>query len=463
MPAQAIKDDGQLRDEILPVEVLEAPVTEITVKSYDPEQNEKKKGYLSSAAVQEWSPVKLGQVANQKQLNDFVNLLNLNPDRYVSVVVSRGAEPNSLALEYDIYEVNPWHYSVQIDNSGTEDIQWAPRLSLINTNLLGIDDRFTALYQAPWDSDIDENYSLFGSYDFPVAGPRLRLNLYGSYSEFDITPEAGLFNFLGSGSFYGGILRYNAFQRDDWFFDVTGSLTHEESKITPSLFPAMETDIKMDLWGVGVDIYRSDDMSNTSFAFSRVESMGGSDRDEFELARTGTSPDFIIYSASAFHSQYLDPNKVQRLSGSFRFIGSNERLVPAKMISFGGMYSVRGYDEYEIVADGGILASAQYEFDLVEYDRSRQIRAPESEQVQAKKPWVRKLAPLAFIDYGRARIKDKVAGEKTVEELCSIGVGTIIELGEYFTGAVYYGYPLSSTDNTRTGKGRLNLSFMMRW
>ena len=31
--------------------------------------------------------------------------------------------------------------------------------------------------------------SIFGSYDFPIAGPRLRLNAYGGYSEFDINPD----------------------------------------------------------------------------------------------------------------------------------------------------------------------------------------------------------------------------------------------------------------------------------
>src|SRR4030042_1836535 len=104
--------------------------------------------------------------------------------------------------------------------------------------------------------------------------PRLRLNLYGGYSEFDINPESGPFNFLGSGTFYGGVLRYNLYQQAGWFFDITGSLSHEESQIDSSLFPQFfSSDVEMELWGVGANLTHRDDMSNTSIIFNRVQSM----------------------------------------------------------------------------------------------------------------------------------------------------------------------------------------------
>jgi len=465
VPSEAFKEDRKLQDDILLVRVLEASVSKVAITHYNPENEEVEKGYLRDSAVKAWSPVKTGDVANRKELDNFVNLLNLNPDRYVSAVVSKGIEPNSIAVGYNIYEANPWHWFLQIDNSGTKDRQWTPRVGLINTNLLGIDDTFTVMYQAPWpwESDVDENYSLYGSYDFPLLGPRLRLNLFGGYSEFDISGGGGI-DFLGNGEFYGGTLRYNVFQKNKWFFDVTGTLSHEESKVTPSLFPEfLGTDIEMDLWGYGIDIHHHDDMSDTSLTFNRVDSFGGSDADEFMLARTNADRNFSILTTTANHSQYLDEDKIQRLSGSFRWITSDERLIPAKMTAFGGMYTVRGYDEYEIVADGGILASAQYEFDLVASENSQDIYETESEQISEKKPFLRKLAPLTFLDYGLAKMEDALTTEHEDQELCSVGVGMLVELGDNFSGAVYYGYPLIATENTRTGKGRLNVGLMMRW
>ncbi|MFC1739161.1 ShlB/FhaC/HecB family hemolysin secretion/activation protein [Planctomycetota bacterium] len=470
VPTEAVSGN-KLQNDVLQIEVLEAEVSSVAIRSYEPNQVEVEEGYLRKTAVMDWSPIKEGEVANQKALDDFVNLLNLNPDRYVSAVVTKGATPRSLSVEYDIYEANPWHFFVQVDNAGTKDRQWVPRIGVINTNLLGIDDTFTAIYQAPWDKDILDEYSIYGSYDFPLIGPKLRLNAYGGYSQFNVSPEGGVTNFIGNGDFYGGVLRYNALQTepdtlllgDGWFFDIKGMLEHTRSKVKPTVWPysVLAADVRFWLWGAGLELHRSDDMTRSSVGFDRWESWGGeSDAVDFANARTGAKSDFSIYSFNANHSQYMDPNKVGRVSSTFRWIGSNERLVPAKMTSFGGMYTVRGYDEYEILADGGILGSFQYEFDIVKY---QETLAAQQQQETEKKPFVRKLAPLGFLDYGRTTVNHPVATEKRHEELMSVGGGMLLELGDNFSGGVYYGYPLFDTPDTRTGNGRVNVNLMYRW
>lgn len=481
VPKTAMVGTNRLANDILVVEVLEAPVTNVTVRTYDPEQNETEKSYLRKDAVMDWSPIKEGEVANQKELDDYVNLLNLNPDRYVSAVVTKGAQPNTLAVEYDIYEANPWHFFVQIDNSGTQDRRWTPRVGVINTNLLGVDDTFAAIYQAPWDSQIDDNWSIFGSYDIPIMGPKLRLQVYAGYSEYDVNPDSGPFNFLGNGHFVGSVLRYNALQTDatmpllgaGWFFDIKGMLEYDRSKVTPSLFPtALASDIRFWMWGWGLELHKKTDLSDTTIAFDRWESgKGQSDATAFALARTGARTDFSIYDFSARHSQFLDTDKINRLSGSVRWIGSNERLVPAKMTSFGGMYTVRGYDEYEIVADGGILASVQWEYDLIAAEKAKNPEQDMEQQQQQEKEnpfYIKRAAPLLFFDYGRTTIKHPniggaALGEARHEELCSVGPGFLLDIGNNLSGAVYYGYPLIPTPDTRSGKGRVNCSFMLRW
>ena len=466
VPKGIIRENRELIDGILLVNVLEATVSDVTINFYTTDQNEVEKSYLRLSAIEEWSPVEAGEVMNSKSLDDFVNLLNLNPDRYISAVVSEGSEPNTLALGYNIYETDPWHYFVQVDNSGTNDRQWAPRAGFINTNLLGFDDRFTTVYHAKPDSTIDDNYSIYGSYDIPVLGPKLRLNVYAGHSEFNIDPEGGPFNFLGRGTFYGASLKYNLLQQKGWFLDLTTSYSNERSKVTPSLFPSAGSDVDMDLLGFGAELRRSDDISNTSFAVNNTHSIGGSNRSRFNNARTNADPDFNIYTFSANHNRYLDQEKYKQLRSVVRWIWSDERLVPAKMTSFGGMYSVRGYDEYEIVADGGILASIQYEFDWLKYQAATEPEAAEdSEQEnQESSDWeLRKLSPLVFFDYGRAHIKDALTTEKDNQYLYSVGTGMAFEVGKNLSGAAYYGYPLRATDDTRRGKGRLSVSFMMRW
>jgi hemolysin activation/secretion protein len=456
---EALQDGARLQDDILTISITEASVTSITSNYFTPDNERTEEGYLKDSLLQEWTPVKVGEVGKQKELEDYVNLLNLNPDRYIAARVSKGVEPGTLAVNYDVYEANPWHWFLQMDNSGTKDRRYTPRIGLINTNLLGMDDELTVFYQAPWESGMFDEYSVYGSYDIPIMGPKLRLELFAGYSQFE-TDGGGGIDFLGHGSMYGGKLRYNAFQKNGWFFDLTTSLSREKSKVTSSIFSSiLGSNVEMDLWGIGLDIHKRSDMANTSITFDRVQSIGGSSQSKFTAARTGADKDFAIYTTAANHSRYLDTDKIQRLSGSLRWIVPNERLIPAKMTTFGGMYTVRGYKESGLVADGGILASVQYEYDLVRHNLIQGI----SETDPETKPLLRKLAPLAFFDYGRAKMKNKVAGETGAEDLYSVGVGGIIELGDNFVGTVYYGFPLEKTTTTDTKDGRLNLSLMLRW
>jgi len=454
--------ENKLRNEILVVNVIEASVASVSTKYFTPDGEQAEKGYLNESALRKWLSVKEGDVANQRKLEETVNLLNLNPDRYISPVVSKGPDQKTLALNYNIYEANPWHYFLQVDNSGTDDRQWSPRIGLINTNLLGFDDKLTVFHQSRWDSGFDDQYSIYGSYDFPIMGPKLRLDLFGGYSKFNVNGGGGI-DFLGDGKLYGGRLRYNVFQKNGWFYDLTTTLSREESKVSSSIFSAiLGSKVKMDLWGIGVNVHRRNDMANTNLAYDYVMRIGGSGQDKYwnglTGARTNAEKDFAIHTITANHSQYLKADRIQRITGSLRWIIPEDRLVPAKMTTFGGMYSVRGYRESRIVADGGILASVQYEYDLVKRDAAQGQAAQTLGDYE-----LRKLAPLAFFDYGKAKMEDKVAGEKGSEELYSIGVGALVEVGEHFSGALYYGYPLESTDTTDRGDGRVNLSLMMRW
>jgi len=464
----AVSGEAVFKDNVLPIEIVEGVVSEIVVTSYDQNRNKQEKGYLRSSVLEEWSPTQTGDVINKKELDDYVNLLNLNPDRYASAVISRGSEPDTLALNYEVYEMNPWHYYIQVDNTGTEERRWAPRLGIVNTNLTGRDDKFTVVYQAPLESDFNNNHSYYASYEFPVFTPRLRLNVFGGKSEFDVTGGGGI-NFLGNGSFYGGILKFNVCQKDGWFFDLTTSLTHEHSRVTSPLSATVGSDVRMLLWGIGANIYRSTNASSTSLSFNRVENIDGSSQDKFWDSTTGTGArpnakrDFVIYSASAAHSWFLDPaDHIHKLSASSKFIYTNDRLAPSKMTTLGGLYSVRGYKEDEVVADGGILVSGQYEFDLTKYYKVKNEDTAGTEE-GAKKPLIKRVALIFFSDYARARTKDPVVGDRGNQDLWSVGLGTAVTFNDNLDAAVYYGYPLNSTDETRRGDGRWSFSFIYRW
>jgi hemolysin activation/secretion protein len=468
VPADALKNGAELKDGILQVNILEAHVSAVGAKYYDTDQNSVEKGRLDANALLGWSPAKSGKVLNRKKLDDYINLLNQNPDRYVSAAVSQGAEPNTLAVNYGVYEANPWHYFIQVDNSGVKGREWNPKIGVINTNLLGRDDSFFAMYQVPWDSDWQDNYSLFGSYDFPLTGPELRLNIYGGYSAFNLSPQDSDLDFIGSGKFIGANLKYNVLQYRGWFLDVTGSISEEQSNLTPFLGSTaiVKSKTRMNMLGMAVDLHKRDDMSNSSFGYRFSTNMGGSNNDDFNNVREGSGRNFTIHTFSAAYSRILDVNKTTQLSSTLRWTLTDDRLPPAKMTPFGGMYSVRGYKEYETIADGGFLGSVQYEFDLVRYEKTNRASKQETEKAdksQSKMFTLKKLAPLAFLDYGRTDITNPYGSETAHQTLVSMGPGITAEIGDHFSAGLYWGIALRTTEHTDAGSSRVNVTLMARW
>ena len=466
VPSETFAQGFELKDGILTIRVVEAKAAKVSSNFFDVEGNVPETEYLRREVIEEWSPVKEGEPINQKELDDFLNLLNINPDRYISATVSKGEEDDTLNVDYNIYEVSPWHYFAQIDNAGTKDRRWTPRFGIINTNLTGRDDTFTAVLQTPVDHRASQNkYSLFASYDAPLFSPKLRLNLFGGRSEFDIKGGGGI-DFLGNGTVWGGNLTYNLLQDNDWFFDIFSGLSFEKSKVSTSLFSSqLGSEVHTDIWTVGAKLHKTDDMSKTFVSVDRSQRIGGSHQDDYwngaTGARTNAESNFWIWNFNATHFRYLEAEKIQRILASVRYIRPNRRLISSKMTTFGGMYSVRGYTESAIVADGGILASFQYEYDLVKHGQAEAARGEQPREETA--PTLRKLAPVAFFDYGRADTRDSVAGEDDREELYSVGGGLLFEWGKSLSGGAYYGYPLKATTGTPTGDGRINVFVMLQW
>jgi hemolysin activation/secretion protein len=116
-----------------------------------------------------------------------------------------------------------------------------------------------------------------------------------------------------------------------------------------------------------------------------------------------------------------------------------------------------------MLADEGVLASVQYEFDIIRYEKTKGVSKEEADKSKSKVFGLKKFAPLAFLDLGRARINGAVGDEKGHETLVSIGPGVLVELGDNFSGAFYYGIPLRKTEQTNAGDGRVNIGLMARW
>jgi hemolysin activation/secretion protein len=264
--------------------------------------------------------------------------------------------------------------------------------------------------------------------------------------------------------------RYHLFQSHGWMCDALSTLSQEKSTVNPSL--GIDSDVDMSMLGLGLEANRRRPSTVTTLGLNLQYNLGGSDEDEFNLARPNSEPQFTRITASAMHRWYLAASRIHQLRGRFSGIYADRRLVPAKMTTFGGLYSVRGYREDEIVADGGILAGLEYGFSL---SRFLGFELPQ-EQGEVKRFDFKPLSIdsydivfLGFTDYGNARIKDPIPGEIASQDLWSAGVGLEIEGGRNFAVRSYLGVALTDTESvvgtpqTRAGSSRWSFSFLLRY
>jgi hemolysin activation/secretion protein len=460
VPTDSVINGTELRDQRLRVDVIEAQISKVGVNLYNMDKEKKDTSYLNTSIMKQWSPAKEGKMMNDRKVDDFVEQINLNPDKHVTAVVAKGEDSNSLTVSYDLYERNPWHFFIQADSSGADKRAWSPKMGVINTDLTGRMDRATFLYQANV-GDPANNYAFYGSYEVPLWTPDLRLLAFAGYSEYDTNPVGSSgFMFQGRGYFYGSKLRYTLLQYDRWFFDVTGGAMGERSRNTPNLFASeLASDIHINYWTEGLELHKNDELTATSVSWDRYNSFGGSSDEAFNQARLDTDRTYFFDVINASRSQFIDASRVHRVLASGRYIDPQERLTPSAMTTFGGLYSVRGYHEDEVVADGGFIGSLQYEYDLI----ASMAKYEQSKDETVKPGFVRRLAPVVFTDFGRARILHPVPGEQQITEMSSVGTGLVTTLGDHFDGALYYGWATRSTEETSAGSGQWGASLLLRW
>ncbi|WP_123807006.1 ShlB/FhaC/HecB family hemolysin secretion/activation protein [Sedimentisphaera salicampi] len=474
VPATEMNSQGGLKNNKLNINVIEGKVGESSSKYYNVDSEtktglpeKKEDGHIDAEIVQSWSPAKKGELIKHNELNSFVQVLNQNPDLYVSPVVSRGDDPNTMNIEYQFYERRPWHILAQIDNSGSEERQWDPVIGLTTTNLTGRNDTATIFYQGGLFEEpsqaFKDNYSVFASYKFPFFTPYLQNRVYYGYSQFDSDSQAiSDLLFRGEGEIYGTEFILNLFSAGEWMLDAKAGVSSEKSyinRVFGNSSIGIDTDIDLEMLGGGLVLYRDQGLNKTRVEVGVDYNYDGSSEEEFDKARRRAEPDFSILSVNFNHDQFFGESKIHRLKTDFEYIYSSDRLVSSKMSTFGGFNSVRGYEEDEIVADGGYNASLQYELDLLGFMNYRK----DSEDEKVKSDKFSRIALAGFADYGKPDFVDPIAGEDDSQELFSAGLGAVWGFGENLEGEIYCGFPFEDTEETEKGDQRWSVRFIYRW
>lgn len=148
--------------------------------------------------------------------------------------------------------------------------------------------------------------------------------------------------------------------------------------------------------------------------------------DIFEILRPGAKAEYIY--GTAYFDQYLEFFKGYSWLLNAKFQLSSTKLLPSEQFSLGGFYTIRGYDENEVIGDNGFLLKNEL--------RTRPLclpnRCPGTIQF------------LAFVDFGFLWDADQSIVSQNTEVLGSIGPALRYEWGEKVLVRVDYGYKLNN-------------------
>ena len=313
-------------------------------------------------------------------LNDYIDRLNRQPGRQVSVAISKAgghagkpAPQDAVNLDYLVHEQKPWHVYFQLSNTGTPQTgMWRERFGVVDNQLLGFDDILSVDYIT---AGFKRENSVAGSYNFPlVPSDRLRVRVYADYQGFSASdvgfPGAGFFGDETVGG-VEGIL--NVFQYHRLFIDTLLGIRYEHIRVDNSLIQEGGTgDFIMPYLGFHLERYTpiaqswADATLLTNYTTSNSKSLNN-------LGRLDVNRNWFILQGDAVCQFFLEPLLFPRsfesgtstLANQIKISISGQeafgyRLPAEDEMTAGGLYTVRGYPQSITAGDSVGIESFEY-------------------------------------------------------------------------------------------------------
>jgi hemolysin activation/secretion protein len=326
--------------------------------------------------------LKPGTAPNINSIARDLRIANENPAKQTTVLLRSGQEEAMVDAVARVVDEDPIKGSVTVDSSGSPKTgRLRVGFGYQNAHFLGTDHVLTAQYvTAPYrDEDAAKDkstFSLIPSRNVLILGAGYRMPLYDSGNTLDFTAaysnvstgQVAGFNITGMGTIFGARYTQNLNRIGDYEHRVSYSFDHRSYE-NKGIRPEGSTDqATPDLVVHPISVqysgaYRRQD-SETAFSIGIVKNIkGGKDgrATEFCLSRSVTVPGSLHFECARAGFQLwrwaFNHNIALGDDWQFRFSMNGQQtrdmLVSGEQFGVGGVDSVRGFLEREVIADTG--------------------------------------------------------------------------------------------------------------
>ena len=377
---------------------------------------------------------------NRKSLEEGLQLLILNPlIDTVNAELTAGQKPGSNVLVLDIQQAEAFSAGLAVDNYRAPSIgEIQGTLEVAHNNLLGFGDRLSTQYGFTEGLDIyNISYTIpwnvyDGTFNFSYDNSNSHI-ITEEFRDFDIASETETFSFR---------LRQPLFKSPNQEFTLGLGLDIRRRRTflqgDPFSFSAEVKDAKSN---VTVIRFSQDwvDRNATNVLAARSQFNIGIDAFDATINNTGVDGTFFTWQGQLQWVQQLSPRVllVTRIGGQF----SPDSLLSLEKFSLGGINSIRGYEENQLVSDSGILSGIE-------------LRLPVTDN-----PNTLQLTP--FIEFGTGWNKDEPDPENTT--IASLGLGLRWLIDDSLSVRLDYGIPLIDVDNDGESLQENGFHFSLRY
>ncbi len=387
-----------------------------------------------------------GEAPNIHQIARDLRIANESPAKQTTVLLRSGQEEATVDAVARVVDEKPQKGSITVDSSGSQKTgRLRVGFGYQNAQLAGTDSVLTLQFvTAPYQDerkDLDKNrFSLLPSKDVQIIGVGLHIPLYALGDSIDLTMAHSSvstgtisgFSITGQGSIFSARYNWNLPRIDDYEHRISFSLDTRlyqnkgvraegsNNQIVPDVdvhpvgvlyagsFRRQDSETSASL-GVYHNMSSPKDGGGVPFCATRQVTIAGSGH--FECAK----PRFTIWRWSVSHNHALPDDWQVRfgLNGQI----TRDMLIPGEQFGIGGVDSVRGFLEREVVNDLGYRGTFElYSPDWGGWTGISGARA----------------RAVVFYDWGNVRRIRPSASEAHGSTIGGIGAGLRFSLGNSF-------------------------------
>lgn len=359
-----LPNNQDLTDGVIQIQVVEGELERIDIEGL----TRLRQSYVRSR-LQRAANIPL----NQNDLVQALQLLQIDPlIEQVNAELTAGSSPGRSVLQVSLREAPPFRAGILADNYQTSSTGSEQLSALASyTNILGLGDRISAQYGITEGQDL---YDL--GYTVPVNALDGTIGLrYTNGNSSIIEAPFDEFGIRSEGSTLSASFRQPLFRSPNeefalgLSFDVRRSQTFIEDDRPFSFSEGAENGESR----VSVLRFSQEWLSRnrTTVLAARSQFSVGLDLFDATVNDTGTDGRFFSWIGQFQYLQQISPRLVflTRLNTQL----TPDSLLSLERFSLGGIQTVRGYGQNQLVTDNGVSASAELRFSLLENSNRLQL------------------------------------------------------------------------------------------